>query len=300
MGGGAVWTPLALDVQRELLFVPAANPAPDFPVALRGGTNLYTNSVIALHLRTGKLAWYDQMVPLDDHDWDLTQVSPLYRASVRGRVRDVVTTVGKDGVLRTVDRETKERLFEAQVTTIFNVDAPVTTQGVRACPGVLGGVQWNGPTYHPGAGVLVVPAVDWCTTYILDDDVKFVPGQNYLGGRVTMDTVQAGWLTAVDASSGTVRWRYRSSRPMVAAATSTAGGLVFTAELTGDLIALDVATGDVKFRQFLGGQAGGGIVTYEVGARQYVAAVSGTVSPFWRDRFPGSPTITIFALDAAR
>jgi len=53
-------------------FVSAANPAPDFPEALRGGINLYTNSLIALHARTGKLAWFDQMVPNDDHDWDLT------------------------------------------------------------------------------------------------------------------------------------------------------------------------------------------------------------------------------------
>ena len=300
IGGGAVWTPMSLDAERELLFVPAANPAPDFPVALRGGTNLYTNSVIALHLRTGKLAWYDQMVPLDDHDWDLTQVSPLYRANVRGRTRNVVATVGKDGVLRTVDRDSKERLFAVPVTTIHNADAPVTKEGTRTCPGVFGGVQWNGPTHHPGAGVLVVPAVDWCATFMLDDDVRFVPGQNYLGGRVTVDTAQAGWLTAVDASSGSIRWRYKSRRPMVAAVTSTAGGLVFAAELTGDLMALDVATGEVKFRHFLGGQAGGGIVTYEVGGRQHVAVASGTVSAFWRDRFPGSPTITVFALDGAR
>ncbi len=300
VGGGAVWTPLSLDVAREILYVPAANPAPDFAVELRGGTNLYTNSLIALHVRTGKLAWYDQMVPLDDHDWDLTQVSPLYRATVKGKARDLVATAGKDGVLRVVDRESKERMFETPVTTIENSDAPVTTKGVHACPGVLGGVQWNGPAYHPGPNVLLVPAVDWCATYFLADTVRFAPMQTYLGGRVVTDTLRQGWLTAVDGSTGAVRWRYRSSRPMVAAVTATAGGLLFTGELTGDLIALDAATGDVRYRHFTGGQVGGGIITYEVRGTQYVAVASGTTSPFWTDRFPGSPTITVFALDTPR
>ena len=139
VGGGAVWTPMSLDTAREILYVPAANPAPDFPVELRGGTNLYTNSIIALHLRTGKLAWYDQMVPLDDHDWDLTQVSPLYRATVKGKARDLVATVGKDGVLRVVDRESKERMFETPVTRIENADAPVTTKAPMRVPAVRWG-----------------------------------------------------------------------------------------------------------------------------------------------------------------
>ena len=157
----------------------------------------------------------------------------------------------------------------------------------------FGGVQWNGPAYHPGPNVLVVPAVDWCFTFFLADTVKFVPFQNYLGGRVVADTLRQGWLTAVDASTGAVRWRYRSPRPMVAAVTATAGGLLFAGELTGDLIALDAATGEVRYRHFTGGQVGGGIVTYDVGGTQYVAVASGTTSGFWADRFPGS-RLTVF------
>lgn len=165
VGGGGVWTPFAIDAARGLLHVAATNPAPDFPQELRGGTNLYTNSALALDLRTGKLVWYDQMVPNDDHDWDLTQIAPLYRATVDGRPRDLMATVGKDGILRVVDRETRQRLFATPVTTVENADAEVTREGTHACPGVLGGVEWNGPAYHPGANVLVTPAVDWCYTF---------------------------------------------------------------------------------------------------------------------------------------
>ncbi len=299
LGGGAVWTPLSYDAERGLLFVPAANPAPDFPEAMRGGTNLYTNAIIALDAGTGKLAWYDQLVPNDDHDWDITQVSPLYRTTVNGAPRNLVATAGKDGMLRVLDRDSHKRVFEVPVTTRANVDADITTKGTHACPGVFGGVQWNGPAFHPGANLLVTPSVDWCATFRLDDTVKFVPGQMYLGGQATADSAWAGWLTAVDASTGAVRWKYKSSAPVIGAVTATAGGLILAGELNGDFLALDARTGAVRYRFNTGGAIGGGIVTYAANGTQYVAVASGRPSAFWAKAHPGSPTIVVFALPSS-
>jgi alcohol dehydrogenase (cytochrome c) len=76
---------------------------------------------------------------------------------------------------------------------------------VRACPGVLGGVQWNGSAYDPGTGLLFTPAVDWCSTFALSETVTFIAGQNYLGGTVKVDAASQGWLTAVDAATGAVK-----------------------------------------------------------------------------------------------
>ena len=298
LGGGAVWTPLAIDTKAELLYVPAANPAPDFPEKIRGGINLYTNSLLAIHLRTGKLAWYDQMVPNDEHDWDLTHVSPLYQAKIGGTMRNLVATAGKDGMLRVVDRDSKQRVFATAVTTIANADAPVTIAGAHACPGVLGGVEWNGPAFHPGANVLVVPAVDWCSSYYLDPEVRFIAGQNYLGGRTVIDSIWGGWITAVDASTGKVRWRHHSAAPVLAAVTATAGGLILGGELNGDFIALDASTGAVRYRFNTGGAIGAGLVTYTVGGTQYIAVASGRPSPFWAKEYMGSPTIVVFSLPA--
>lgn len=296
LGGGGVWTAPSVDEKRGLLYVATTNPAPDIPADLRGGANLYTNSVLALEMKTGRLSWYDQIVPRDSHDWDLTHVTPLYRATIDGRPRDLMTTVGKDGLLRVFDRHSRKRLFETPVTTIENGDAPITKDGTHACPGGLGGVEWSGPAYDPGAHLLVTPSVDWCMTFFSVDTVSFVPGQLYLGGGARFDSVCQGWVTAVDATTGDVRWRYRSPRPVVAAVTTTAGGLVFAGELTGDLIALDATTGQVLFRQNTGGPVGGGIITYEVDGRQYVAVASGRPSAWWVDEFPGAATITVFAL----
>ena len=298
LGGGAIWTPFTLDVERGELYVAVTNPAPDFPAELRPGLNLYTNSIVALDVRTGELRWYDQMVPNDDHDWDLTQVSPIFRRSVDGVERDLVATVGKDGILRVLDRDTRERLFETAITTQENVDAPVTTEGTRACPGVFGGVEWNGPAYHPGTGTLVTPAVDWCYLFTMfqPDEVRFVEGQLYMGGTWEPAGEATGWITSVDATSGEVRWRYHSERPVLAAVTTTAGGLVFAGELTGDFMALSAETGEVLYRFNTGGPIGAGIVSYSVEGRQYVAVASGRPSSFWWGEHPGSGTIVVFSL----
>ena len=296
LGGGAVWTPFTLDPDREELYVAVTNPAPDLPAALRPGSNLYTNSLVALNVRTGELNWYEQLVPSDFHDWDLTQVSPLYRAEIEGRERNLVATVGKDGLLRVLDRQTREQWFETEVTTRENVDAPLTEEGVRACPGILGGVEWNGPAYNEVTNMLYIPAVDWCTTFHLGGQVRFIPGKTYLGGYVTMEGFGKGRLTAIDGSDGSIRWRYDSPRPMLGAVTTTAGGLVLTGELTGDFLVFDAESGEELFRFYVGGPIGAGVVSYEAHGKQYIAVMSGRPSPFWAAAHSGAPTAFVFAI----
>ena len=296
VGGGAVWTALSLDRALGELYVAVTNPAPDLPAQLRPGTNLYTNAIVALDVATGKIRWYQQLVPNDDHDWDLTQVSPLWRANIGGRERDLVATAGKDGILRTIDRSTRETLYSTPVTTLDNVEAPVTTAGVHVCPGLLGGVEWNGPALHPGLGLLYVPAVDWCATYTEVEEFRFIPGKLYMGGILEMDEMRQGWVTAVDSTSGAVRWRYKSALPMLTAVTPTAGGVLFTGELGGDFLVLDAENGKELYRFNTGGPMGGGAITYQAGGRQYVAAVSGKPSPGWALQELGAATVFVFAL----
>jgi len=298
VGGASVWTPFTLDAATGTLYAATANPVPDLAGQVRQGDNLYSNSLVALDVRTGSLRWYRQMVPHDTHDWDLTHVGPLFRTKVRGTLRDLAATVGKDGMLRTVDRTTREVLYETPVTRRENVDAPVTATGTHACPGVLGGVQWNGPAYSPRLDMLFVNAVEWCSTFKVSDEVRHVPGRGYLGGSVDPDPMDkaAGWLTAVDAASGMVRWRYRSPAPLIAGLVTNAGDLVFTGELTGDFLALDAQTGAVLYRFNTGGPIGGGVISYAMDGTQYVAVMSGRPSRFAVGRDPGAATVLVFAL----
>lgn len=296
LGGGSVWTPFSLDAERGELFIAVTNPAPDLPANLRPGDNRYTNSVVVLDVRTGKLLWYKQTVPNDSHDWDLTQVSPLFRANVGGRESRLVTTAGKDGILRSLDRDTHEVAYSTAVTTIKNAGVPVTTAGVVACPGALGGVEWNGPALHRELNLLYVNAVDWCAKFTSAETVRHIPGRGYMGGSVEFAAESQGWLTAMDASTGAVKWKYQSKRPMVAAVTATKGKVVFTGELTGDFLALDARDGKVLYRFNTGGGIGGGVVTYEEAGKQYVAVMSGKPSMFWANEIAGSPTVFLFAL----
>ncbi len=296
LGGGAVWTPFTLDTRRGILFVAVTNPAPDIPAKMRPGANLYTNSVVALAIRTGTLLWYRQMVPNDSHDWDLTQVSPLFRARVDGRMQDLLATVGKDGILRTLERRDHKVLYATPVTTLKNTRVPVTSKPVTVCPGVLGGVEWNGPALSRPLNMLYVNAVDWCTSFSASDAVRYIPSKLYMGGNTVHEKSSQGWLTAIHASTGKVAWKYRSDRPMVSAVTATQGNVLFTGDLDGNFLVFDARNGKILYRFNTGGSIGGGVSTYEDHGKQYVAVTSGTPSAFWVNQYPGAPTLFLFAL----
>jgi alcohol dehydrogenase (cytochrome c) len=145
--------------------------------------------------------------------------------------------------------------------------------------------------------MLYTPAADWCGTFRKAETLVHVPGRNYMGGTWRGDPVEQGrgWLTATDASTGAVRWRYESRRPMLAAVTATSADLLFTGELDGDFLVLDAPEGTVLHRYDTGAAMNGGVVTYRIAGKQYVAVTSGTATYFWGA--PGGPaTVIVFAL----
>jgi alcohol dehydrogenase (cytochrome c) len=304
-GGGNLWTPMSFDVQRNLLYVPGGNAAPDLYDNDRPGANLYTNSLIALDATTGHLAWYRQFVPHDVHDYDVTHVAPVFKTTINGSTRDVIASTGKDGLLRLLDRDSKDTIYSVPFTNRLNVEAPITTTPVRVCPGTLGGEEWNGSAYYARQNLLIVPATDWCAEFNKDatapDPEKEHTHAFYFGGQTKFDPWSAarGRLTAFDASTGHEKWRYDAAKPLIAGVTATEGDLVFTGELGGDLLALDARSGKVLLRSALGGPAGGGVVTYSAGGVQNVAIVSGMVGVYnlvAPEIGGGSTTVTVFRL----
>ncbi len=296
-GGGSLWTPLALDAAKGVLYIPVGNPAPDFFGAARPGANLYTNSLVALDVKTGKLLWYHQFGPNDVNDRDLSQVSPLFSATVKGKPRNLVTVSGKDGLLRVFDRDTHEQLYELPITTRTGVDEKPTVAGVHGCPGLLGGMEWNGPAYSPTAKTLYVATVDWCGTFSkLPHPPAFALDAHYYGGVVTPDPRDQarGWLYAIDATTGAVRWHEQWPTPLVAGVTATAGGVLFTGDLDNNFLAIDAASGKTLYKFNTGGSIGGGVLSYAIDGKQYVATTSGVVSGFFGGT--GSSAIIIFAL----
>jgi alcohol dehydrogenase (cytochrome c) len=167
-GGGNLWTPLTFDEEKNLLYVPGGNPAPDIYDEGRPGANLYTNSMIALDATTGRLAWYRQFIPHDVHDYDVSHVGPVFKAAIGGSVRNVAASTGKDGLLRLLDRESTDIIYSVPFTNRLNAEAAITTTLVRVCPGTLGGEEWNGSSYDAKLNLLLVPATDWCAGFKRD------------------------------------------------------------------------------------------------------------------------------------
>jgi alcohol dehydrogenase (cytochrome c) len=299
--GGNLWTALSFDADKDLLYVPGGNPAPDYYDDGRPGTNLYTNSLIALNAKTGRLRWYKQFIPHDVRDYDLTHVSPV----IKTESRTLIVTTGKDGLMRAIDRDTHEIAYTQPFTTLLNTDGPITTTPVRTCPGSLGGHEWNGAAYSAKQNAVFVPATDWCATVKKDSEPPDVVKEHthgfYFGGEMDFDKWDQarGWLTAFDASSGKPRWRYAASKPVIGGVAATAGDVVLTGELTGDFVALDAKSGEVVFRENVGGPIGGGVVTYGARGIQNVAVVSGYVGVYNKmaPEIGGSNTnVTVFRL----
>ena len=295
-GGGAMWTTYSLDAANGELFVPVGNPAPDLDPAVRPGDNLFTNSVIVLDAKTGALKWWYQAVANDGYDWDMSAAPALYRTADGA---DRVAIAGKEGMLASVDRNTHEVAFKIPITTILNADKDPTPEGIRACPGVLGGVEWNGPAFDPASGTIYVGSVDWCATFNTGE-YEYVQGQIYMGTGYKPDSTEAatGWVHAVDGATGNIKWKYKADRPIIAGMTPTAGGVLFTGDVDGTFYAFDMATGSVLLRKNVGGSIAGGIVTYAVNGKQYVATTAGNVSRGTFDT-KGSPRMIVMALEPA-
>ncbi len=293
-GGGATWTSYALDTITGGLFVATGNAAPDFLGSARPGSNLHTYSVVELDARLGTLRRARQLLREDVHDWDLA-AAPSLVTTAGGR--RLILQAGKDGHVYALDRESGEIRWRTAVTHRENVDAPLTAEGTRFCPGVNGGVEWNGPGYSRSADAVFVNGIDWCTTVRIApvEDLEGKEGLPWTGSSKLRhpfgvpDSARSGWVTALDAETGVIRWRYRSPTPIVAGVTPTAGGLVFTGDLDGDVLALDAASGAVRWRHATGLPIGGGVVTYRAGGRQYVAVAAGMHAPLtWQLESPPS------------
>jgi alcohol dehydrogenase (cytochrome c) len=293
-GGGGTWSTMSLDASTGELFIPVGNPVPAFSPNDRPGSNLFTDSVLVLDARTGALKWWYQLKAADPHDYDLAAAPILYRNS---KDQTVVAAAGKDGYLHVVDRRSHNLLFKTAITTVDAHPVLPTPEGVKACPGVSGGVEWNGPAYDPEKHTIYVGAVDFCAIIRSAPKSKWVPGVFNMGGwyePAGHDTA-TGWLTAVDSDTGAIRWKYHAAAPIEGGVVPTAGGLVLAGVMDGTLLMVDGGSGTVLRKVAASGAIAGGVVTYESNGRQYIAFASGgTGARFFGT--PGRPTITVMAL----
>src|SRR5689334_18597060 len=171
-GGGQTWIPGAYDPETKLYIFGTGNPTPAYTTGTRGnGDNLFTCSLVAVNVDTGKMAWYFQTSPHDMHDWDSAQTPVLFDAVIGGKPRKLVSTAARNGYFFTLDRVTGEHIVSSKYGTSTNWVKSIGPNGsLRRDPGkdpivpgslvspTAGGtINWEPPAYSPDTGLFYVP-----------------------------------------------------------------------------------------------------------------------------------------------
>jgi glucose dehydrogenase len=160
--GGGIWTTPSIDLELGLIYFNASNPSPNYDGSSRKGTNLFTESVIALNAATGKLAWYYQTLHHDIWDWDLVSGPLLFdRTTSSGRTIKGIASFGKTCYGYFLDRQTGKPINPI-------VESPVPTK-----TDVPGDEPWpTQPIPYTSSGV---PQQPFCRTYPDVADPELLP-----------------------------------------------------------------------------------------------------------------------------
>jgi quinoprotein glucose dehydrogenase len=109
--GTNAWGFFTLDAARGILYAPLGSPTNDFYGADRTGDNLYGNSLVALDARTGKKLWHQQLVHHDIWDYDLAAPPALFDIRRNGQTIPAVAQITKMGLLFIFNRLTGEPVY---------------------------------------------------------------------------------------------------------------------------------------------------------------------------------------------
>ena len=289
-GGAQTWITGAYDPATNLYIFGTGNPTPAYTTGTRGEKdNLFTCALIAVNVDTGKMAWYFQTSPHDMHDYDSAQTPVLFDGIFKGKMRKLVATAARNGYYFTLDRVTGEHLVTSKyglTTNWANGLVPAggpkhdptkdaTVAGSLASPNSGGTINWQPVAFSPVTGLLYTYETDtFSLIYLTDPDPR---GSMGLGGKEEVAVGSAGsYLTAIDYKTGQARWRHHfySNNVGGGGLLATAGGLVFTGDGSGNLVAYGAADGKALWNTRIG-QISNAPQTFELDGHQYVICASG-------------------------
>ena len=291
-GGSPTWITGSYDPELNLVYWGTGNPGPDYNGDIRGGDNLYADSVLALDGDTGEMKWYFQFTPHDVHDWDAIQIPVLADIDVDGAPRKAMLWANRNGFYYTLDRETGEFLVGkefARQTWAEGLDTngrPIrrpgmlpSAEGTLVSPMAGGATNWWSPAYSPRTGLLYVNAFDGEAEFFIRDE-NYDEGSRFTGGGTQTPLPienYASAIRALDPATGDLRWEFPIKPRTRAGVLATAGDLVFSGSVDGYFYALDAVTGAELWHIGLGGPVHASPMTYAVDAQQYVTMTVGNV-----------------------
>ena len=296
-GGGSIYTTPAIDPELGLIYIGTGNPSPQMDDTTRPGDNLYTVSLVALDINTGKLQWHYQQVPHDRWGYDVASPPVLLDFTKDGKTIKAVGQASKLGWFYIHDRVTGELLLRSEAfIQQENLFARPTENGVRIIPGTLGASSWSPVAYHPGLQAVYVAGI-YQPSLFFSRKLTPEPGkpwESYTFFRQT-DEADRGVFSAISVNSGKILWQQQTDDPMVGGALATAGNLVFTGEGNGYFDAFDAGTGERLWRYKSDYGVNAPPVSYAVNGKQYIAVAAGGNSLF---NYTVGDEILVFSLGA--
>jgi quinoprotein glucose dehydrogenase len=124
IGGTNTWGEISIDEKRGIAYFPTGSPTYDFYGADRNGADLYSDCILAIDARTGKLLWYYQTTHHDLWDYDLESGPKLLTVKHDGKMVDVVAEAGKNGFVYVLDRVTGKPIWPIEERPTPKSDMP--------------------------------------------------------------------------------------------------------------------------------------------------------------------------------
>jgi alcohol dehydrogenase (cytochrome c) len=292
-GGAPTWFTGTYDRETDTIFWPTGNPSAEYYGDDRGGDNLYSDCILALEAKTGRLKWFYQGTPHDLWDWDATETPVVVDAVWQGRPRQLLVHANRNGFFYVFDRTDGKLLlakpFIRKLTWASGVGSdgrPVklpnqepSPGGTLVCPSQDGATNWYSPSFNPATGLYYVQTFEKCSVYAKAAPGQWQAGKEYLGGsqRTSPDPKPERILRAIDIHTGRITWELPQPGPADSwgGTLTTATGLVIFGEEGGSLMAADAATGKVLWSFPTNQVWRASPMTYSVDGRQYIAVASG-------------------------
>jgi acido-empty-quinoprotein group A len=285
-GGGMTWMPSTYDPELNLIYLGTGNPQPVMAGKGREGDDLYTETIVALHADTGKMAWHFQPSPHDTHDWDAVQTPVLFDGDFDGKPRKLLAQASRNGYFFVVDRATGEHLLtapfiptnwakgiNAKGQPIRNLDKDPKPDGSLVSPSSNGAANWPPPSYDPQTGLFYVSAFQSYSVFYLTDLQQKPEGW----GGIDHGSWTESYLRAIDYKTGKVKWSHDwgSESAGLAGMLTTAGGLLFSGDTSGNFIAMNPEDGKPLWHVNLSTSISNGPMTYKLDGVQYVVVAAG-------------------------
>ena len=312
-GGAPVWQTPALDPELGMLYFGTGNPGTVLGAMVRPGDNLFTSSIVAIDVQTGKYRWHFQEVHHDIWDYDAGNPVILFDAEINGIMRKGLAQAGKTGWVYLLDRETGKPLLGIEERPVMQEPRQATSptqpypigdalvpQQIDITPEnydlinegriftpyykepviytPMAAVNWPPSSYDPETYLMYICANDATSGARADDSQYEEPTfeAQYLGGAYTGSaTVRRGIFAALDVRTNRMAWRRQWTDGCRSGVLSTAGGMVFVGRVDGRLTALDHHNGKLlwEFRTEAGINTA--VTSFEHEGTQYIATYAG-------------------------